>query len=51
MLDLKEEDFWPDIVLPPEWKKIAKKGTGVYGKVLDVKHLPTGKHYALKRFE
>ncbi len=51
MLNLKEEDFWPDIVLPAEYKKVAKKGSGVYGKVLEVLHKPSGNTYGVKRFE
>ena len=30
---------------------MRKLGTGAYGKVMDVIHVPTGVHYATKRFE
>lgn len=30
---------------------MKKLGTGAYGKVLEVLHIPTNKRYAVKRFE
>lgn len=34
-----------------EFQKLKKLGAGAYGKVMEVKHVPTGKKYAVKRFE
>lgn len=31
--------------------KTKKLGVGAYGKVMEVMHVPTGKKYAVKRFE
>mmetsp|Transcript_1460 Transcript_1460/g.967 ORF Transcript_1460/g.967 Transcript_1460/m.967 type:complete len:247 (-) Transcript_1460:606-1346(-) len=40
-----------DFRLPPTFQKLRKLGTGAYGKVFEVLHKPTGKKYAVKRFE
>lgn len=37
--------------MPKEFRLVKKLGTGAYGKVMEVEYLPTGKHYAVKRFE
>lgn len=37
--------------MPKDFRMTKKLGTGAYGKVMEVEYLPTGKKYAIKRFE
>ena len=38
-------------MLPEEFRKIKKLGAGVYGKVMQVYHIPSKRTFAVKRFE
>ena len=37
--------------MPKEFTTLKKLGKGAYGKVMHVRHEPTGREYACKRFE
>jgi serine/threonine protein kinase len=45
------KDLNEDFKMPKEFRLIKKLGAGAYGKVMEVEHLASGKHYAVKRFE
>lgn len=40
-----------DFILPSDFLKTKKLGAGAYGKVMEVLHSPSGKKFAVKRFE
>lgn len=40
-----------DFILPETYSKIKKLGSGAYGKVMQVRHIPTQQTFAAKRFE
>ena len=40
-----------DFLLPKDFTLIKKLGSGAFGKVMQILHIPTGREYACKRFE
>lgn len=45
------QDLNADFIVPEQFKKIKKLGTGAYGKVMEVLHVETQQRFAVKRFE
>lgn len=45
------EELNADFRMPDDFRKTKKLGSGAYGKVMEVLHLPTKNKYAVKRFE
>jgi serine/threonine protein kinase len=40
-----------DFELPKDFRLVKKLGTGAYGKVMQIYHIPSKREYACKRFE
>jgi serine/threonine protein kinase len=40
-----------DFLLPKDFRLVKKLGSGAFGKVMQILHVPTGREYACKRFE